>query len=124
MAAKSITQDTEPIPYYFDMINRSAIVLFPKQPFFDWLVSVEKENEKVKNDQEGDIYLIPDYEELSEMRQWLKKHFDEIFIDQLNNWYTDESLWPKKRTLLMFHEWFSVTFHSMVLDTQEKQITK
>ena len=31
-------------------------------------------------------------------------------------WYTDESLWPKKRTLKMFREWFAIEYRSMVWD--------
>ena len=34
----------------------------------------------------------------------------------LVDWYTDESLWPKKRSLKMFREWFDIQYHSMVWD--------
>jgi len=38
--------------------------------------------------------------------------------------YTDESLWPKKRILDMFRDWFDVEYHSMVLDTIDESIEK
>jgi len=100
------------------------MVLFPKKPFFDWLISIEEENKNVISHTEGDVYLLPDYEIHSEIEQWLKKHFDDIFTDQLNNWYVDESLWPAKRTFSMFNEWFSYTFHTTVYDTEGKLIKK
>jgi len=27
----------EPIPYFFDTVNRSAIAIKPKQPLLDWI---------------------------------------------------------------------------------------
>lgn len=30
---------------------------------------------------------------------------------------TDESLWPKKRNLSLFYEWFEMECHSVLIDT-------
>jgi hypothetical protein len=38
------------------------------------------------------------------MESWLKKNFDELFTEQLNNWYVDETMWPQNRTFSMFNE--------------------
>lgn len=27
----------EPIPYFYESIDRNAILVWPKQPFYDWL---------------------------------------------------------------------------------------
>jgi hypothetical protein len=114
----------EPIPYYYDNINRSALVVKPKQPFIDWLASIESENKNVEEDLEGDVYLLPDFEEISQMKIWLKKNYDAIFSDQLNNWYTDEACWPQHRTFSMFAGWFEYSLHTMILDTEETPIVK
>ena len=29
----------------------------------------------------------------------------------------DDRLWPKKRTLKLFHDWFKVEYHSVIEDT-------
>lgn len=114
----------EPIPKYFDNVKRTAMLLKAKQPFFDWLKSIDPNDEPSELMKEGDVYLLPDYEEVKEMENWLKKNFDDIFSDQLNKWYIDEELWPKNRTLKMFKEWFDYSLHTMVWDTEVKFIEK
>lgn len=114
----------EPIPYYYDNINRSALVIKPKQPFFVWLAGIESQNSNIGDSDEGDVYLLPDFEEISQMQKWLKKNYDDIFSDQLNNWYTDDSLWPQHRTYKMFGEWFEYSLHTMIFDTEDRPIKK
>ncbi|MBY0481019.1 MAG: hypothetical protein K2Q21_06675 [Chitinophagaceae bacterium] len=58
------------------------------------------------------------------MQNWLKKNFDELFSDQLNKWYIDETLWVKNRTFKMFNEWFDYSMHTMIWDTLETPIKK
>jgi hypothetical protein len=87
-------------------------------------VSIESENKNVEEDLEGDVYLLPDFEEISQMKIWLKKNYDAIFSDQLNNWYTDEACWPQHRTFSMFAGWFEYSLHTMILDTEETPIVK
>jgi len=41
----------------------------------------------------------------------------EIFEQELTGWYTVPSLWPKKRTLKLFLEWFDVECHTCLVDT-------
>lgn len=105
-------------------VKRTALVLRLKQPFFDWLKSIESDNDPNSDMREGDVYLLPDYEEISEIENWLKKNFDTIFTEQLNNWYVDDSLWVKNRTFKMFQDWFDYSLHTMVWDIGDKPIEK
>jgi hypothetical protein len=114
----------EPMPQYFQSVKRSALVLKPKQPFHDWLLSVEPGEDFRDALKESDVYLLPDYEKISQMQNWLNRNFDSIFIDQLSNWYTDETLWPQNRTMKMFNEWFEYSLYTMILDTQKGRIKK
>ena len=41
----------------------------------------------------------------------------EFFENELEGWYTDETLWPKNRDYKTFMEWIEVECHSVVLDT-------
>jgi hypothetical protein len=114
----------EPIPVYYQNVKRSALVVKAKKPFYDWLLSIDPNDKPEEMTKEGDVYLLPDYDELKKLENWLKKNFNEIFEDQLNNWYIDEEMWPQHRTFKMFNEWFDYTLHTMVWDTQEKFIEK
>lgn len=112
------------MPKCFENIKRTALVLKPKQPFHDWLLRVEPGEDFRDALKEGDVYLLPDYEEISRMQKWLKLNFDFIFTDQLNNWYTDETLWPQNRTMGMFKEWFEYSLFTTISDTQRGSIEK
>jgi hypothetical protein len=112
------------IPIYFENINRSALVLKPKKPFIDWIKNLDDQFEINEIIEDPDIYLLPDFEEVQQMVNWLKKNYDMIFIDQMNNWYTDETLWVTNRTFKLFKEWFDFSLHTMILDTAEQSIKK
>ncbi|OOP57279.1 MAG: hypothetical protein AYP45_03695 [Candidatus Brocadia carolinensis] len=112
------------MPQPIKNVNRTALVLKPRQPFHDWLLRVEPEEDFLGELKEGDVYLLPGYEDVSQMQNWLKRNYDAIFTDQLNNWYTDETLWPQNRTMKMFKDWFEYSLFTMVLDTQRGGIEK
>ena len=114
---------TEPIPYFYDSINRNAIVVKPRQVFFDWINSIYPDD-PVKDVDEGTVYLIREKESNIAIEKWLKTKFDNIFQNELNNWHTDEKDWPRKRTYKQFREWFDVEIHSMILDLEETGILK
>jgi hypothetical protein len=58
------------------------------------------------------------------MERWVKRIFDWLFSEQLNNWYTDEARWPAKRTYKMFKQWFAFSLHTMVWDSVEGPVDK
>lgn len=109
---------------YFKNVKRSAIVLKPNQPFFNWLQ--QQDPSMVLDDEllQGDIYLLPDFETKAQVETWLKKNYDELFEEQLYNWHTNEAMWPPKRTFKLFREWFSYSIHTMLFDTQRGLIEK
>jgi hypothetical protein len=73
---------------------------------------------------DGEVYLLPSDETRQQIESWLKKNFDELFTEQLSNWYVDETMWPQNRTFKMFNEWFSHSLHTTVSDTQKGFIEK
>jgi hypothetical protein len=112
---------------FFEAISRIAIVIIPKKPFYDWLNSIEPgegTNEKAIEDQDNRVYLIPDFDDQSEIETYLKKVYQRIFKNELASWYTDESLWPKNRTWEMFREWFDINIHTIIYDTLDEDIEK
>lgn len=101
------------------IINRYVAILKPKQPFLDWLESqadwdVDITLEELRADRCA--YLIPAYALLDQAMRYIERNHKKFFGMELFGWYTDESMWPEKRTLSVFRKWFDVEIHSMVID--------
>ena len=87
-------------------VNRSAIAVTPKQPFLHWLHSVDRSSSGLKLhdlSREPTIYLVRECESDQEFADCLGQIFPVIFEDQLQGWWTDQSVWPLDRTLDTFH---------------------
>ena len=100
-------------------VNRSAVVVVPKQPFLDWLHRVDSSSGRLTLADLGNdpsIYLLPECDLESELEEYFKKACAEIFVDQLNGWYRAEKLWPTDRSLGVFQLWFDYRFHSVLFD--------
>lgn len=81
-------------------VNRSAVVVKPKQPFLDWLHTADPTSlgltlqELVR---EPAIYLIPECDTSAEVDEVLRELCEEIFIEQLAGWFNDRTTWPRDR---------------------------
>ena len=116
--------DFEPIPYFYDSIDRNAIIVRPKKPFYDWLNSVFPEDKPTSSKDENNIYLVREMDNNEAVLRWVRKNYEKIFINELNDWYTDEEGWPGNRTYKMFVEWFDIEICSMILDLEDFPVTK
>ena len=105
------------------MINRAALILIYKVPAIKWVNDADPYNddpgiteENIKNDQT--VYLISeeDADTPDTVKKWLKLNYQTLFENELETWYTDERLWPKKRTFALFQKWFSYECHSFIED--------
>ena len=110
-----------------ESINRTAVVIKPKQPFIDWLNSIPDEDidftlEQVSED--NITFLISEYDDPRDSRAYIKKIYSDIFEFELFGWIVTEELWPKKRTWEMFQEWFSIEINSEVFDLVDGDIDK
>ena len=109
-------------------INRSVVIVRPKQPFLDWLTSVEKalggRVSQIDLTEEGAAFLIPDEDiiDAKEARRYIEKKWREIFEQFLFDWFIEDTLWPKKRTLNMVREWFDVIYAPMAWDLVKKPL--
>jgi hypothetical protein len=102
-------------------INRHLIVLLPKQPVLDWIMRFDPNPPDITLEglrQEQDAVLMSDAssEGSEDAERWVHRRWKMFFELFVSDWYTDESWWPKNRTLKMFKEWFDVQCHSMVWD--------
>lgn len=53
----------------YDNIKRCALVIFPNQPFFDWVNSIDPWDSNDEFFKEGEVYLLPDLEEKEQMER-------------------------------------------------------
>jgi len=111
----------------FPGINRAALIVKPKKPFFDWLLNTSNEYDKPEDRLKPEmldtevpdskhVYLIPIYDEDKQYNGFLKKHCIEIFNSELNGWYMDPDMWPKDRSWKEFNKWFEYDIQTMVCD--------
>ena len=108
-----------------DMINRSAIVVRPAQPFLNWLQRVDPTSASLTLEDlrlEPTIYLLPEWESEEEALDHLSEVSSEIFEEQLNGWCRVPAVWPDDRGLNAFLHWFDCSFHSMVVDVCDKRL--
>jgi len=103
-----------------EMLNRSAVIVKPRQPYLEWTGrdDVEGLAESVFEalHTEPTVYLLPEYEDPSSEQKVLEECWPGLFEAMLEGWVTDEACWPKNRTFEMFHEWFEVQMSSIVQD--------
>lgn len=101
-------------------VNRTAIILIPKQPYADWANSLDVDGPRFElsdGDDELTVFLGPEVDTVQEVHAFVDKHFDYFFESWLQDWSLDVAQWPTRRTRRMFHEWFDVRIHTMVEDT-------
>ena len=108
-----------------DTLNRSAIVVKPKQPFLDWLHAADPTSldlTLLDLVREPTIYHIPECDTNEELAEIVRELCEEIFEEQLQGWYTDTSTWPHNRSFDVFFPWFNYQHHSMLVDLCEEPL--
>ena len=108
------------------MINRSAVILKYKAPFIQWVNDADpcKDNPGTTLESENKdctVYLIHE-DDAEKLEEWISSNFEQLFESEIEDWYTDESLWPKNRNRKFFNDWFDVECHSVVIDTVDGKI--
>jgi len=106
-------------------INRAVAIIKPKQLYIDWANSFDDGGptltlEEARND--ATAYLIDEADTRNDLQKYVEKHYSQIFGEELASWMNNPKLWPKKRTLKMFKEWFDVESFEMVCDLSKKSL--
>ncbi len=101
-------------------INRSAIIVKPKQPFIDWHNSLYPDSKMDEID--VDIYLVNNT--INDLENFLKKKFDKLFTMVLQDWHTNKKEWPQRRNYKMFKQWFRVEISETIYDLERKPVLK
>ncbi|MBI9077987.1 MAG: hypothetical protein JEZ02_21495 [Desulfatibacillum sp.] len=106
-------------------INRSAVIVKPKEPFLAWLNGLSSDEKRTLEGirDECTVFLIPEYDEIQEAQDFIKKNFKTIFSNELEGWCTDPKEFPGKLTYKMFCEWFECEINSEIVDLSAKILT-
>ena len=107
------------------MLNRAALIVRYKQPFVEWINSVEPNpQQRLKladaNDNNS-VYLI-ELDDEDDLPEWLKVNGVALLEAELSGWYPEQPLWPKGRSLALFNKWCAVELHTLVFDTGETPV--
>ena len=98
-------------------INRTVVIVRPKQPMIDWALQLPDASDVVPSaDGEQTVYLVPSAECFEDDDELLAEFYEDIFREELMAWHRFEADWPANRDLKMFQEWFSIEIHSLVYD--------
>jgi len=106
------------------LLNRSAFVLRPKDPYIQWASAIDGEPPESLSDLRDhvSVYLVPEEPTGTEETPPLSEYFAEIFDSELEAWSLDLDMWPQSRTLEMFQDWFEVYAESVIVDLGEGDI--
>ena len=107
------------------MLNRSAIVVKPRQPFLDWLHTADPTSHRLTLGdltREPTIYLIPECDTEEDLREVLEELCEEIFVAQLAGWFRNEETWPQDLGFDVFCRWFDFQRHSMLVDLSDEPL--
>jgi hypothetical protein len=105
----------------FYVVERSIVVLKPKQPFLEWINT----NLATSTDTLLDLssiridcnsYLIPEVSEIEDGVAYVDEFYESLFQLELASWSEEQESWPQELTLKMFWEWFDVEISPTVID--------
>jgi hypothetical protein len=95
----------------------SSLVLLRQQPFYAWLAMADRTENSIEDyvyaDDYGTYLTQEDLNTPEEINDFLNRHFNVLFENELNQWHRRE-LWPKNLTRQMFDQWFSVKINREV----------
>lgn len=100
-------------------VNRSVLIVRPRQPYLDWVHSLDNEGKKVTLDDlrlDCTALLVPLVEDEDHQNEILATIYKEVFEHELWSWMRDSTVWPQKRDLATFKAWFDLDYCSVTMD--------
>jgi hypothetical protein len=114
------------IPRWNDHAQSSSPDPSVQAAFVDWINAADPSPTLhtltlAEANQEHTVYLV-EVEDENELAEWLARHHQEIFEQELKGWYTDPALWPRDRPLKVLQRWCSFELHTVVVDSGESPL--
>ncbi|WP_114417313.1 hypothetical protein [Marinospirillum perlucidum] len=106
------------------MLNRSAISVKLRQPFVDWINSIDGGEEEMtleEVNQEATIYLVPELEDDEEsLEALLEERYLDILENELFSWEEDENNWPEELDRNLFDDFIRIELAFMAFDLDDQ----
>ena len=104
-------------------INRWALILAPSEALLRWAVSENPslaEEIDVEDPSDLDtVYLLPEFGEAEEAEEWVEDNFETLLEGLLEEYISDDSLWPDRLEFQHFEKYADYSISSMVIDTMD-----
>lgn len=110
------------------LLNRSAMVVLPKQPFADWTLGLTFEDALnqalplAELRKEGTVYLVDEVEEEADFDRLLENNWLAIFQNELAAWDPYADQWPDSMTFDLFNAWFDVYPQILAIDLSKQPL--
>lgn len=107
-------------------LNRGLLIVRPRDPFVEWVLETDPGDGEIDEDvvrHSRTAYLVPEFGSEREGLDWLQSHYDLIFEIELDGWYANPELWPRKRSWAMFRDWFDLETIEMAWDLVDAPLT-
>lgn len=113
----------------FYVVERSIVVIKPKQPLLDWINSSLAISEGTMLTLESiridcNSYLIPEVDAIEDGISYVDDNFEALFHLELASWSEDQNTWPNELSLKMFWEWFDIEISPTLIDLTEDNGTE
>jgi len=101
-------------------VNRSVVIVRPKQPFLDWLRGLPGHFDErftlEQLQQNGNALLVPAEEDTDAISTFVLEQAEKLFQAELADWCEDPTLWPQPLTAENFLQWFELSIYPIVTD--------
>jgi hypothetical protein len=109
-------------------VDRHILVVTPREPFAEWVRTLEEFKEIVDGDQRQGLeeslrmastYLVPFSFNPDHVIAWVRENFEAVFATELNGVTESTESWPSDRTVEMFEDWFDLQLLDAPIDLVE-----
>ncbi len=106
------------------LVNRSVVILRPKQPYRDWANSFSDGPRFVEEPggESGTAFLVPELSTIEGIQEFVVANSEFMFEHELDAWQEAPETWPRNRSFTILQEWFEIHIHSLVIDLGEGPI--
>lgn len=109
-------------------INRSVLVVRPRQKLYDWLKELAPEAPELEelppDHDDADVFLIPDFLLSEQAEEWLKENINYFCSMLFSQWWEEEEEWPANRNWKTFNQYFTYNIQTQVRDIIDDDIQR
>lgn len=110
-------------PIWF--LNRGVLVVRPRQPFVDWVLTFDDDGPVDPEDawESVNSFLVPEFDDPEQTMEWIEANIETVFEIMLNDWVMDPEHWPEDRDWEAFGEWFDLEYVDLAWDLVDEPLS-